>query len=90
MPARRIFSVRWKKEAGAWFVRTKEFGKDIEVAGPFKKVEAIAYARDRAKNLGIPTQVKLYDKVKQRIQTEWTYPRSSDPRKTKGTSRRSR
>lgn len=93
MPTRKKFFVGFRAavegEGGAWYVTTSEHGREATAAGPYRlKSDAMAYAIERAKNIGLPAQVMSQKKGQRRWNTEGTYPRSSDPRKTKGTSRR--
>lgn len=85
MPARAAFYIVYRAEEKAWFVTSSEHGRDVGVSGPYRlKKAALAYAIERAKNLGAPSQVKVQGKGKRRFITEYTYPRSSDPRRFKG------
>lgn len=88
----RKFYVTYRSADKCWFVTTKEGKISSTVSGPYpRKFDAMLYARDRAKSLGtdeLPAQVLSQEKGKRRFNTEATYPRSADPRNTKGLRRR--
>ncbi len=64
-----------------WEIREPD-GGDIE----FNRVDAIDRAKKWARDwveLGERAQVRVFNR-QGRVSTEWTYPRSSDPKKSKG------
>jgi hypothetical protein len=79
-------TVRWNKKESNW---------QVAIGGRWTynawlKKGAIAYAREAAQDLSGPSnhaQVVVFKKDG-KIQTEWTYPRSSDPARTKGGAKR--
>lgn len=80
-PKRRVYWVRWSRQANRWVIVV---GPDVFTC--LSKTEAVEVARMMARDLGCngtPTQLRICGK-NGRIQTEHTYPRSSDPRRSKG------
>lgn len=82
MSKRKVYRVQYSRSVDGWAVRV---GKEDE-AGYSTKARAIAYARDHARQDaedGGRSQVVVHKKDG-KIQTEYTYPRASDPRRHKG------
>lgn len=81
---RHRIEVRYDRDDGCWYVWVD--GDPGEERGFATKTEAVGWARRCAHDFADDeerAQVVVY-KRNGRIQTEWTYPRSSDPRRRKG------
>lgn len=80
-PKRNVYSVLWDKNEKCWRLKLNGLWAEIAVVGLDKKTYVRAVCQLAKDNL--PSQVKIFDK-KGKIQKEYTYPRSSDPRRYKG------
>lgn len=77
---RTIIDVKWDKHHDLWVYGIRgDHSKDYFAQS---KRSAVSYGRARAK-LSQPSQLIIRGK-NGRIQTEHTYPRASDPRRSKG------
>jgi hypothetical protein len=80
---RRVFDVKWWKPGPFWVLT--ERGTNIH-DGFENKLEATTHGRVTCRSIGsLGGRAQLVIRGKNgRIQTEHTYPRSSDPRRSKG------
>jgi hypothetical protein len=79
---RTIVTVRWDKNAGCWAVKVRNVDGTMFLTDRETKTVAVEEGRHLAKGKQ-PSQLRVFNK-NGRIQTEHTYPRSSDPRRYKG------
>jgi len=78
MAKRVIITVRWNKQLQLWDVHVDNIYKWDETRKNYAVAEAVARAKQQEK-----ATLVIYKK-NGRIQEERTYPRKSDPRKSKG------
>ena len=86
MKRRNVYSLRWSKKDGYWVLKLR--GCDCDWVQPDETKQDLLY---RARHewiaaeteAGNRSQLRVYGK-NGRIQFEHTYPRSSDPKRSKG------
>lgn len=85
-PKLRVVSVRWSKARHQWYVEYPGREKDWDTVG-WTKAQVVAATRMHCRFYGYalerPTSLRVYKRNGQ-CQFECTYPRSADPRRSKG------
>lgn len=79
MSKRTVYFVSWNPPTREWSVREKGGGTLMNLPN---KAQAVSFARTQA--LAQERAQVIVRKKDSRIQIEYTYPRSSDPRRHKG------
>lgn len=75
-------TVEWHKDSGRWVVLAGKMVIDYALSKRFA-IEIATETADLRTYINLPTSVLIKTK-NGRFQTEYTYPRSADPKKSKG------